>query len=238
MRPRLRLLAGLVALALVAAAAPAAERRPLSGEEARALRAVGRLNIAGSRFCTATLIEPAVVLTAAHCLFDPKTGARVPRAALRFAAGWRQGKAAAVRPVTAVAIDPDFRFGRAANLSGVGSDLALLALSAPIPAVPPLTARRPARGRPFAIVSYAHDRPQAPSIEAPCRVIARLGGATALDCPVGAGVSGAPLIQGAAPNLRVSGVVSAMGRLLDGREVSLAVMNGPKLDRLRATLGP
>ena len=69
------------------------ERRPLGDEEGRAFLAVGRLNVAGRRFCTATLIEPAVIVTAAHCLFHPRTRARVPLAEFRFAAGYRRGEA-------------------------------------------------------------------------------------------------------------------------------------------------
>ena len=67
----------------------------LGPEEAAAYRGVGRLNIAGTRFCTATLIAPAVVLTAAHCLFHPRTGARVPAAGapLRRRAPARRGAA-------------------------------------------------------------------------------------------------------------------------------------------------
>ena len=45
----------------------------LEAEEAVALRGVGRLNVAGTRFCTATLISETVIVTAAHCLFDPRT---------------------------------------------------------------------------------------------------------------------------------------------------------------------
>ena len=55
-------------------------------EEALAFHGVGRLNIAGSRFCTATLIAPDVIVTAAHCLFHPQTGKRVPESELRFVA--------------------------------------------------------------------------------------------------------------------------------------------------------
>ena len=66
-------LAAALAFGLLAGAAAAgeliwpesgAERRMLLPEEAVTFRAVGRLNVAGSRFCTATLVSPTEVLTA------------------------------------------------------------------------------------------------------------------------------------------------------------------------------
>ncbi|QNT68923.1 trypsin-like serine protease [Defluviicoccus vanus] len=46
-------------------------------------QAIGRLNRGGS-FCTATLIAPAAVLTARHCVWDPRTGQMVAPTELHF----------------------------------------------------------------------------------------------------------------------------------------------------------
>lgn len=240
----MRRLAGLL-LALLAACAGAAmaeepARRLLSAEDAAAYRGVGRVNIAGSRFCTGTLIAPDEVLTAAHCLYHPETRQVVPASEIRFVAGLRIGTMAAVRRVVRAVAHPDFAFEGMADPDGVQADLALLRLGAPIPAAAAAAFEAGALGAgALSIVSYARDRPQAPSREAPCGVLSRFGDVVALDCAVTYGASGAPVLQGAGDDLRVVAVVSAMGRTLaDGtpRDVTLAALAGPSIARLRAML--
>jgi V8-like Glu-specific endopeptidase len=232
----------LLALLLLApaAAAQAPERRMLEAEEATAFRGVGRLNVAGRRFCTATLITPSIVVTAAHCLYHPRTHARVPVSELRFVAGLRLGETAAVRRTVRAVTQPDFAFEGLAEFSGVRSDLALIELDEPIPAdaaLPFATAALAPGAAPLAIVSYARDRAQAPSIEAPCGLISTFGGVAALDCAVTYGASGAPVLQGEGDATRLVGVVSAMGRVLASeREVTLSVLVGPEIDALLEAL--
>jgi protease YdgD len=226
-----------VVLCLLATAGSAQERRMLGPEEAAPFRGVGRLNVAGRRFCTATLIAPAIVVTAAHCLFHPRTRARVPLSEIRFVAGLRLGEVAALaRPVRAAA-HPDFDFG-APELAGVRADLALVELARPVAEADAAPfAIGDLGGAPLAIVSYGRDRAQAPSIVEPCAAVAGFGGTIALDCAVTFGVSGAPVLERGGGGWRVVGVVSAMGRAFDGeREVTLAVLLAPRIDTLRAAL--
>jgi protease YdgD len=232
----------LLALLLLppAAAAQAPERRMLEAEEAVAFRGVGRLNVAGRRFCTATLIAPSIVVTAAHCLYHPRTHERVPTSELRFVAGLRLGETAAVRRPARAVTHPDFAFEGLADFGGVRTDLALIELDEPVPAetAPPFATDALAPGgAPLAIVSYARDRAQAPSIEAPCGLISTFGGVAALDCAVNYGASGAPVLQGEGDATRLVGVVSAMGRVLatDG-DVTLSVLVGPEIEALLQAL--
>lgn len=211
---RRALLAALLLLP-AALAAEAPERRMIEADEAAAFEGVGRLNIAGSRFCTATLVAPDVIVTAAHCLFHPLTGARVADSELRFVAGYRIRDRAALRRVTRTAIDPAYAFAERATYAGVAADLALGLLDRPVPAaVAPFVTAPIAEEPPLAIVSYGQDRPHAPSIETPCGIVERTGGVLALDCAVTYGASGSPLFQGEGAGLRLVGVVSAMGRLI------------------------
>jgi V8-like Glu-specific endopeptidase len=214
----------------------------LTADEAASFRAVGRLNIAGRRFCSATLIAEDVVVTAAHCLFHPRTRARVPDSELRFVAGLRLGETAAVRRVSRTAVHPDFTYDGIPDLPGVRSDLAVALLDAPVAsdaAAPIPPAALAGAEAPLAIVSYARDRPQAPSIEAPCHALVRFDDVAALDCGATYGASGAPLLEGGGEAMRVVGVVSAVGRILENEaDVTLAVLTerglAPLVEDLRS----
>lgn len=234
----LRLLAVLLLLPAAVAAEPP-ERRMLEAEEAASFRGVGRLNIAGSRFCTATLVAPDVIVTAAHCLFHPLTGARVADRELRFVAGYRVRDRAALRRVTRTVVDPGYAFEARATYAGVGTDLALGRLDRPVPeAVTPFATAALGNGPPLAIVSYGQDRPHAPSIETPCGIVERTGPVLALDCAVTYGASGSPLFQGEGADLRLVGVVSAMGGLIRPPvNVTFARLLGDLEPRLAALYG-
>ena len=86
-------------------------KRLENGVEAAAWEAVGRLNIGGTGFCTGALIAPDMVLTAAHCLFDKASGARIDHSTIEFLAGWRNGRASAYRYVRRALVHPDYDFG-------------------------------------------------------------------------------------------------------------------------------
>jgi V8-like Glu-specific endopeptidase len=202
-----------------------------SAQDGRAWEAVGRLEIAGTAFCTGALIAPDVVLTAAHCLFDPATGARVPVEEIQFLAGWRNGRAAAYRLVRRAIPHPEFRYAGPANATRVSHDLALIELQHPVrntTITPFATAHSPARGDRVGVVSYAHDRSEAPSLQELCEVMAQQEGVLVLSCAVDFGASGSPVFSldpaGAA---RIVSVVSSKAEA-NGRPVALAAeLDGP-----------
>lgn len=241
-------MARILALALLLLSLPVAgpaddgrARRILTDDEAVVFRGVGRLNVAGRRFCSAALVSERLVVTAAHCLYHPRTLRPVPLSELRFVAGLRRDEYAAQRGVVRVAVPPDFVFDGEPSYEHLRRDIALLELDAAVSEAEASSFRpgaMPDGDAVIEIVSYARDRAQAASIQDGCRIVARMAEVAALDCGVNLGASGAPVFSLGKTGRRLWGVVSSTGALVEGGEVTLAVRAAPELPALEAALGP
>lgn len=208
----------------VHAADPSPLKTLMTGNDSRGWEAVGRLNIAGRAFCTGALIAPDLVLTAAHCLYDPQSGRRFEASDIEFLAGWRNGRANARATLRRAIPHPKFKFQANDRVARVAYDLALLELSQPIRknSVKPFdTDVRPKKGAQVVVVSYAHDRAESPSLQEICHVLARRSGTLVLSCDVDFGSSGAPIFEVDEAGLaRIVSVVSAKAEI-KGRDVAL-----------------
>ncbi len=204
-----------------------------SADEAAEWNAVGRLDT-GASFCSATLIGPDLVLTAAHCVYHPITSIPFDPEDLTFSAGLRNGRAEAVRNVRRVVVLPDYRPQTGEEFDMIGLDLALLELQRPISrsTIVPIATGRTGRGDdPVTVVSYGAEREAYASIEEDCQILARRGPVRSLSCEVASGSSGSPVLRIRDNRTEVVAVMSAMAQV-EGEDVSIAVVLDGQLAEL------
>ncbi len=209
-----------------------------TGDESRGWEGVGRLNLGTRGFCTAALIAPDLILTAAHCLYDKQTGGRFPIEQMKFLADWRLGRAAAYRSIRRAVQPKDYVYSSEDKIARIGHDLALLQLDQPIrlASIQPFeTGTDVKTGDAVGVVSYAKDRPDAPSLQQMCHVLGMQPGVVVLNCDVDFGSSGAPIFSIRDGVARIVSVVSAKAEV-DKTQVSLGISLGGLLDDLKAQM--
>ncbi len=211
------LLAATIFAQIIAAPAGAADPRLTVDPNTPPWNAIAKVQTNIGVRCTGALIAPAMVLTAAHCLYNRRTRALLQPVSLHVLLGYERGAYRWHRLVTRVTVGPGFDGGKA---QPQGADWARLELAEPIPAAVsplPISQEAPAPGTPLALAGYNQDRAQLLVADADCHLIGMVrspdGGAFFThDCAGTRGTSGAPLLARHGDIWEVVGINIAAGR--------------------------
>ena len=214
--------AGLLTGHAVAQQATSSLRGMAAENDALAWQSVGRLDAEAAGFCTATLISPELILTAAHCVYNTRTGRLIAPSEFTFRAGLRNGRVAAERAVSQVEPHPKYQPRGGSAQQYIRHDVALLRLERPIPTNdldPFVLHPRKVSSGPVSVVSYGRNREALPSRQDVCQVMATRHDIMLMDCDVTFGSSGAPVFSHINGRGQIVSVISGMGSM-NGQRVT------------------
>lgn len=166
-------------------------------------------NIGGK--CSGTVVAARLVLTAAHCLYNPRTRRLLGAGSLHVLLGYERGEYKTHLTVDALHVPPAYDGTKPGD--SVRHDWALLRLSGPaaVPILPPAP-RAAAPGDSVAVAGFSQDRVHLLMADRDCAVTAqaRLPGPDGMlvfhSCSASRGTSGGPLLVRIDSQWRVGGV--------------------------------
>ncbi len=212
--------------------ATADRRKPFRGHDDRVMldsavppySAIGRLNLGfGRQFCSATLIAPDKVITAAHCLIDARTGQPYRPSQVHFVAGQRRDKF--VDPAPAQCVVPLKRNPAhgAPDIAKYTDDVAVIILSRPL-RVQPVALAEAYIADPGSLshAAYSKSRPYLLSVHDSCKLLHKSKGMWLTDCDTAYGSSGGPVFSNGKAEPRLIAVMSGITRS-SGEVFSIAV---------------
>jgi protease YdgD len=194
-------------------------------------RAVARLQVPGVSRCTATVVAPALAVTAAHCLWSRASGRWVPAGSVHVLPGYAFGGFAAHLLASGYRIAPGY--DPTDPDATRGADFAVVSLSTPTPDALPLARLPVAPGTAAALGGYNQDRGEVIEADLDCRVTGvgadRRGHKLLLhNCSATRGTSGGPLlVRDASGTLVLAGIqVGALVGRPGGVAVPASVLQG------------
>ena len=224
--------AGLLLLAVAAqATARGADRRVAADPNMPPWNAVAKVQTTIGGRCSGVLVAPDVVLSAAHCLYNPRTRAMLQPVSLHVLFGFGRDTYRWHRLVRHFTLGPGFDMAKGA---GQASDWARLELAEPVPVEPLPLAAGVDRGTAVALAGYNQDRSQILLADQRCHVLRTRTlpqGARLLvhDCAGTRGTSGGPLLVRHGDGWAVAAINIAAG---PAQNLALQPALGPSGDPL------
>ncbi|HEX2527120.1 MAG TPA: trypsin-like serine protease [Geminicoccus sp.] len=211
---------------------------PLWAEERTAVDgwptfAVGKVNVRGGGFCTATLVAPDRMLTAAHCLRDASGRWYHPTRLMVELSPHRDGRKGHA-PVRAIVPAPGLTFAADGRADDPARNWAVLELNTggrrdarvqPVPLASPTDRDSLGDDSVFTLVAFTPQRPFVATMAEGCRLLQIRGEPRLLlhDCAATAAVAGAPVFTDTGAGPILVGIQIGTGSL-DGEPVGVAAM--------------